>query len=111
MDLNDLVIVSVDDHISEPPEMLDKHLSGDDLVGFDGGCFHGAKALVRPFKHHKRQDLTVGALRAKAAASKVDTTPRSCGGAKPLAEGEALRRITSGDLMRKFSHHAQSGDH
>jgi predicted TIM-barrel fold metal-dependent hydrolase len=31
MDMNDLVIISVDDHISEPPDMFDKHLSGTDL--------------------------------------------------------------------------------
>lgn len=28
MDMNDMVLVSVDDHISEPPEMYDNHLSG-----------------------------------------------------------------------------------
>jgi predicted TIM-barrel fold metal-dependent hydrolase len=61
-----------------------------------------------PFKD-KSASLTVGALRAKAAANKVDVTPRSTGGAKPLAEGEATRRITSGDLMRMFTHHAQAG--
>ena len=32
MNMNDMVIISVDDHISEPPEMFDKHLSGDDLA-------------------------------------------------------------------------------
>jgi len=58
------------------------------------------------FKHIKREDLTVSALRAQAAADGVDTTPQSYGGDKPLAEGEELRRITSGDLMRMFSHHA-----
>ena len=62
-----------------------------------------------PFKHHKREELTVGALRAKAAADKVDTTPRSFGGARPLAEGEAPRTVTSGDLMKMFSHHAKAG--
>jgi predicted TIM-barrel fold metal-dependent hydrolase len=61
------------------------------------------------FKHNRREDLTVGALRAKAAADKVDTTPRSFGGARPLAQGEALRPVTSGDLMNMFSHHAKAG--
>jgi len=28
MEMNDMVIISVDDHISEPPDMFDKHLSG-----------------------------------------------------------------------------------
>ena len=62
-----------------------------------------------PFKHHKREELTVGALRAKAKADKVDITPRSFGGARPLAEGEAARPITSGDLMKMFAHHAKAG--
>ena len=29
MEMNDMVIISVDDHMSEPPEMFDKHLKGD----------------------------------------------------------------------------------
>ena len=42
-----------------------------------------------PFKGYSRADLTVKALRAKAATEKVDITPRSYGGAsRPLAEGE-----------------------
>lgn len=32
MDMNEMAIISVDDHISEPPEMFDKHLSGEDLA-------------------------------------------------------------------------------
>ncbi|HKY92474.1 MAG TPA: amidohydrolase family protein [Nevskiaceae bacterium] len=63
-----------------------------------------------PFKHHKREDLTVGALRAKAKADGVDVTPKSSGGARPLEEGEAARPITSGDLMRMFAHHAKAKD-
>jgi predicted TIM-barrel fold metal-dependent hydrolase len=55
-----------------------------------------------PFKHRKREELTVGALRAKAKADKVDITPRSFGGARPLEEGEKPRVVTSGDLMRMF---------
>jgi hypothetical protein len=62
-----------------------------------------------PFKYHKREELTVAALRAKAAADKVDTTPRSFGGARPLAEGETARPVTSGDLMKMFAHHAKAG--
>ncbi|PPE72099.1 amidohydrolase, partial [Solimonas fluminis] len=61
-----------------------------------------------PFKHHRREDLTVGALRARAKADGVDTTPVSSGGAKPLAEGEQARPITSGDLMKMFSHHSKA---
>ncbi len=62
-----------------------------------------------PFRYHKRETLTVAALRAQAAADKVDTTPRSFGGAHPLAPGEKPREITSGDLMKMFAHHAQAG--
>ncbi|HEY0914309.1 MAG TPA: amidohydrolase family protein, partial [Solimonas sp.] len=61
-----------------------------------------------PFKSHKREDLTVGALRAKAKADGVDVTPVSSGGAKPLEEGEQARPITSGDLMKMFSHHSKA---
>lgn len=32
MKMEDMVIVSVDDHISEPPDMFNKHLTGDDLA-------------------------------------------------------------------------------
>ena len=32
MTMNDMVLISVDDHISEPPEMYDNHLSGADLA-------------------------------------------------------------------------------
>jgi predicted TIM-barrel fold metal-dependent hydrolase len=61
-----------------------------------------------PFKYHKREDLTVGALRAKAREQGVDITPKSSGGAKPLAPGEIARPVTSGDLMRMFTHHSKA---
>ena len=32
MDMNDLVIISVDDHVSEPGDMFDRHLSGANLA-------------------------------------------------------------------------------
>ena len=60
------------------------------------------------FKHFKREEMTVGALRAKAKADGVDTTPESCGGHKPLEDGEEARVITSGDLGRMFAQHAQA---
>jgi predicted TIM-barrel fold metal-dependent hydrolase len=63
-----------------------------------------------PFKYHKREELTVGALREEAKRQGVDTTPRSSGGAKPLAPGEKPRVVTSGDLMRMFAHHAKAGN-
>jgi len=59
------------------------------------------------FKYYKREELTVGALRAKAVADKVDTTLISTGGAAPLAAGEVPRRITSGDIAEMFAKHAE----
>jgi len=58
-----------------------------------------------PFQHYTREELTVGALRAKAKAANVDITPKSSGGARPVEEG-VQRPITSGDLMRMFAQHA-----
>jgi predicted TIM-barrel fold metal-dependent hydrolase len=57
------------------------------------------------FKHHKREELTVGALRAKAVAAHVDTSTKSSGGAAPLKPGEQPRVVTSGDLNRMFTSH------
>ncbi len=61
-----------------------------------------------PFTHYKRDDLSVGTLRARARASNVDISPRSFGGAAPLQPGEAERPITSGDIMRMFSEQANA---
>jgi predicted TIM-barrel fold metal-dependent hydrolase len=56
--------------------------------------------------HFKREEVTVGALRAKAKAAGVDTTPKSSGGMSPLAEGEK-RPVTSGDIMKMFQRHEE----
>jgi predicted TIM-barrel fold metal-dependent hydrolase len=61
-----------------------------------------------PFKYHKKQDLTVGALRAKAKADKIDIRLQSFGGEKPLQDGEAIRPITSGDVVKMFTRHRQA---
>jgi len=60
------------------------------------------------FKHHTREELTVSALRVLAAAAGVDTTPKSSGGAAPLAAGETARTITSGDIMRMMKEHSKA---
>jgi predicted TIM-barrel fold metal-dependent hydrolase len=60
------------------------------------------------FQHHGRETLTVGGLRAKAAAAKVDITPTSCGGAAPLNAGETLRTVTSGDIAKMFAKHSEA---
>lgn len=56
-----------------------------------------------PFKKTDRASLKVGALRAAATANNVDTTPRSTGGATPLAPGEVRRAVTSGDMMQMMA--------
>jgi predicted TIM-barrel fold metal-dependent hydrolase len=50
-----------------------------------------------------RDKCTVGALRAAAAAKKVDTSLQSFGGPAPLAPGEKPRPVTSGDITRMFT--------
>jgi predicted TIM-barrel fold metal-dependent hydrolase len=61
-----------------------------------------------PFKHHARNELTVSALRRQAAAAKVDTTPKSSGGATPLAAGEEPRTVTSGDIVKMFTQQSEA---
>lgn len=60
------------------------------------------------FGHYKREELTVGALRAKAREQGVDVSVKSSGGAAPLAAGEEPRAVTSGDIMGMFAKHAQA---
>ncbi len=60
------------------------------------------------FKHHMREELTVGALRAKAKAAGVDTSLISTGGAAPLAPGEKPRPVTSGDVVAMYSKHSEA---
>ena len=58
------------------------------------------------FERMAKEELTVGALRAKAKAAGVDTTLISTGGAAPLAPGEKPRVITSSDIGEMFQKHA-----
>jgi hypothetical protein len=53
-----------------------------------------------PFSILGRENCTVGALRAQA--QHVDTSLRSYGGGRPIAEGDK-RRVTSGDVQRMFA--------
>lgn len=55
------------------------------------------------FQHYGREELTVGALRARAAAKGVDTAPKSSGGSRPSASDKP---VTSGDVMEMFKAHA-----
>jgi predicted TIM-barrel fold metal-dependent hydrolase len=59
-----------------------------------------------PFAHHRKEDLTVGALRAKATQQAVDISVKSSGGAAPLSDGE-LRPVTSGDIQNMFRKQAE----
>ena len=52
------------------------------------------------------QELTVGALRKKAAG--VDVSVHSYGGAAPFLPGEKLRPITSGDVMEMYNRHRKT---
>jgi predicted TIM-barrel fold metal-dependent hydrolase len=56
------------------------------------------------FAYSKRDDLTVGALRARARAKGVDTSLKSSGGARP--DNGANRPVTSGDIVTMFKKHA-----
>ncbi|GAB3102296.1 amidohydrolase [Aestuariicella hydrocarbonica] len=93
----------------EVPEYLVKSLDGLSDLQIDKITHLNAMRWLRfdPFKHYTREQLSVGALRAQAAADGVDTTPISSGGAAPLAEGEEKRRITSGDIMKMFEKQAK----
>jgi predicted TIM-barrel fold metal-dependent hydrolase len=61
-----------------------------------------------PFKRMKHADLTVGTLRAKAAADKIDTTAHSYGGAAPMEKGQQPRPITSGDIVEMYNRHRKT---
>jgi hypothetical protein len=60
-----------------------------------------------PFKHFTREQLSVRGLRAAAVAKGVDTTPKSQGGASPLAAGD-MRVVTSGDIVKMFTLHSEA---
>jgi predicted TIM-barrel fold metal-dependent hydrolase len=60
------------------------------------------------FDRAPKSELTVGSLRAKAAAKGVDTSIHSSGGAAPLAAGGAQRAVTSGDIVAMFEQHAEA---
>ena len=60
------------------------------------------------FEHHKKEDLTVAALRAKAKEQGVDVSVKSSGGAAPLAAGATPRPVTSGDVVAMFQQHAEA---
>jgi predicted TIM-barrel fold metal-dependent hydrolase len=84
-------------HLTEPQIAKITHLHARRDFTFD------------PFQHFKRGELTVAALRAKAVEQGVDVSVRSSGGAAPLAEGEAVRPVTSGDIVAMFMKHAEAG--
>ena len=63
------------------------------------------------FERQPREELTVGALRAKAKAKGVDVSSHSGGGgAAPLAPGEKRRAVVSGDIAQMFMKHEETAD-
>ena len=60
------------------------------------------------FDRMPREELTVGALRAKARAKGVDVSVRSTGGAAPVTAGASPRPVTSGDIVGMFTAHAEA---
>ncbi|SEQ96381.1 Predicted metal-dependent hydrolase, TIM-barrel fold [Solimonas aquatica] len=94
----------------EVPEWLWKSVQGLTDQQIDKVTHLNAMRMLRfdPFQKYAREQLTVGALRARAAADQVDIKPISTGGAAPLAEGETARRITSGDIVKMFEKQARA---
>jgi len=88
----------------EVPEWLWKSVQGLTDTQIDKVTHLNAMRMLRHdlFNHYTHEELTVGALRARATADHVDTTPISTSGAAPLAAGEKARRVTSGDIFRMF---------
>jgi hypothetical protein len=65
MNMDDLILVSVDDHVVEPPDVFEKHLPAkyQDLA---------PKLKERdPFQHVAKEQTTVGALRKQAEGHDV----------------------------------------
>ena len=66
---------------------------------------------IRVFKHdsllqhYSREQMNVGACRARARAKGVDTRPKSSGGARPLADN---RPVTSGDIAQMMKQQADA---
>ena len=91
----------------DAPEVLWKSIKSLTAAQIDKVTHQNAMRFFNfdPFQHHSREDLTVGALRAQAAADKIDTTLLSSGGgvATPLAPGEQPRRVTTGDMARMLA--------
>jgi predicted TIM-barrel fold metal-dependent hydrolase len=94
----------------EVPEWLWRSTQGLTDTQIDKVTHRNAMRMLRfdPFKFYKREEINVGALRAKATADKVDVTPISTGGAAPLSEGEKKRPVTSGDVLKMFEKQAQA---
>ncbi|WP_310531441.1 amidohydrolase family protein [Novosphingobium sp.] len=92
------------------PEVLWRSVNqlSDDVI--DKITHKNAMKLYRfdPFAHHAKEDLTVKALRARAAANGVDTTVKSTGGAAPENQSDKQRAITSGDVNAMFKKHAEA---
>ena len=67
-----------------------------------------AKKSHEAFTAEERAAIKERVKETKAAADKVDVTLKSFGGEKPLADGEAPRPITSGDVVSMFTRHRKA---
>ena len=87
MEHNDMILVSIDDHVIEPRDMFDAHVPGGwkiDKITWQNTCrFFG----YEPFTHIDREVATVGALRDQA--QDVDTTIRTKQAWRALYEAQA----------------------
>jgi predicted TIM-barrel fold metal-dependent hydrolase len=86
----------------EGPECLGKSLGSISRQQIDKITHLNAMREFKfdPFSVFKREQCTVGALRAQAAH--VDTTPIECGGPAPINRGDVRRIVTSGDVIAMY---------
>jgi hypothetical protein len=70
MHVDDMILISIDDHSIEPPDMFEQHMPAKyrDVASF----FH-----YDPFAHLVRADATVGKLRAHATGVDTSTTSKA----------------------------------
>ncbi len=93
----------------EVPEWLWQSMDGLTDTQIEKITHRNALRMLRfdPFLRHQREELTVGALRARAEADRVDTTPISTGGSAPLEAHEEKRPVTSGDIVKMMEKQAR----
>jgi hypothetical protein len=101
MQVDDLVLVSVDEHVVEPPDLFEGRLSAKaaERASFVQELENGRAVWMFEGTHTPREQATVGALRAQA--TDVDTTPVSHGTGKFQEEGIVTAMTLAERLVRK----------